>query len=97
MKAFYIFCVVTVAIGFGAILQAVQAPAPAAGGRGQGGQRGAAAPANAAAVTSATPNAGNGTLIGGSILPDNSRLATIEQRNGKWVIVTSKGEIYAHD
>ncbi|KAA0699503.1 flagellar protein [Neorhizobium sp. P12A] len=33
----------------------------------------------------------------GSILPDNSRLATIEQRNGKWVIVTSKGEIYAHD
>ncbi|MGN7292305.1 flagellar protein [Rhizobium sp. SAFR-030] len=30
----------------------------------------------------------------GSILPDNSRLATIEQREGRWVIVTSKGEIY---
>jgi hypothetical protein len=33
----------------------------------------------------------------GSILPDNSKLATIEQRDGKWVIITSKGEIYAHD
>jgi hypothetical protein len=33
----------------------------------------------------------------GSILPDNSRLATIEQRGGKWVIVTSKGETYAND
>lgn len=33
----------------------------------------------------------------GSILPDNSRLATIEQRDGKWVIVTSKGDIYAKD
>ncbi|MDO1581006.1 flagellar protein [Rhizobium oryzicola] len=30
----------------------------------------------------------------GSILPDNSRLATIEQRQGKWVIVTSNGEVY---
>ncbi|MCO5732998.1 flagellar protein [Rhizobium sp. SSA_523] len=30
----------------------------------------------------------------GSILPDNSRLATIEQRDGRWVIVTSTGEIY---
>lgn len=30
----------------------------------------------------------------GSILPDNSRLATIEQRDGKWVIVTSSGAIY---
>lgn len=29
----------------------------------------------------------------GSILPDNSRLATIEQRDGRWVIVTSKGEV----
>lgn len=29
----------------------------------------------------------------GSILPDNSRLATIEQRNGRWVIVTSNGDI----
>jgi len=30
----------------------------------------------------------------GSILPDNSRLASLEQRNGKWVIITSAGEIY---
>jgi hypothetical protein len=30
----------------------------------------------------------------GSILPDNSKLATIEQRDGNWVIVTSAGEIY---
>ena len=30
----------------------------------------------------------------GSILPDNSRLATIEQQDGRWVIVTSNGEIY---
>jgi hypothetical protein len=30
----------------------------------------------------------------GSILPDQSRLATIEQRDGKWVIVTSKGDTY---
>lgn len=30
----------------------------------------------------------------GSILPDNSKLATIEQRDGKWVIVTSVGEVY---
>ncbi|MFD1744824.1 flagellar protein [Rhizobium helianthi] len=29
----------------------------------------------------------------GSILPDNSRLATIEQRDGRWVIVTSNGDI----
>ncbi len=29
----------------------------------------------------------------GSILPDNSRLATLEQRNGRWVMITSKGEI----
>ncbi len=29
----------------------------------------------------------------GSILPDNSRLATLEQRDGKWVIVTSNGEV----
>ena len=33
----------------------------------------------------------------GSILPDNSRLATIEQRGGKWVIVTSTGDVYRHD
>lgn len=30
----------------------------------------------------------------GSVLPDDSRLASIEQRNGKWVIVTSTGEVY---
>ena len=30
----------------------------------------------------------------GSVLPDESRLATIEQRDGKWVIGTSKGDIY---
>lgn len=30
----------------------------------------------------------------GSILPDNSKLATIEQRDDRWVIITSSGEIY---
>jgi hypothetical protein len=30
----------------------------------------------------------------GSILPDNSRLAAMEQRSGKWVIVTSSGDVY---
>ena len=29
----------------------------------------------------------------GSILPDNSRLATLEQREGAWVIVTSNGDV----
>lgn len=29
----------------------------------------------------------------GSILPDNSRLATLEKREGKWVIVTSEGHV----
>jgi hypothetical protein len=29
----------------------------------------------------------------GSILPDNSRLATLEQRDGAWVIVTSNGNV----
>ncbi|MBY5829941.1 flagellar protein [Rhizobium ruizarguesonis] len=33
----------------------------------------------------------------GSILPDESRLATLEQRDGKWVIVTSKGETYQNN
>ncbi len=33
----------------------------------------------------------------GSILPDNSRVATLEQREGKWVIVTSTGEIYENN
>lgn len=30
----------------------------------------------------------------GSILPDNSKLATLEQRSGRWVIITSSGEVY---
>ncbi|WP_331375045.1 flagellar protein [Sinorhizobium chiapasense] len=30
----------------------------------------------------------------GSILPDNSRLATFQERNGRWVMITSRGEIY---
>jgi hypothetical protein len=30
----------------------------------------------------------------GSILPDNSRLATFEQRDGRWVMITSRGEAY---
>ncbi|WP_420410616.1 flagellar protein [Hoeflea sp.] len=29
----------------------------------------------------------------GSVLPDNSRLARLEQRDGNWVIVTSNGEV----
>lgn len=29
----------------------------------------------------------------GSVLPDNSRLATLEQRDGDWMIVTSKGDV----
>lgn len=29
----------------------------------------------------------------GSVLPDNSRLATLEQRDGNWVIITSNGEV----
>jgi len=29
----------------------------------------------------------------GSVLPDNSRLATLEQRDGQWVIITSNGEV----
>lgn len=33
----------------------------------------------------------------GSILPDNSRVATLEQRDGKWVIVTSTGEVYQNN
>ncbi|WP_324762903.1 flagellar protein [Sinorhizobium meliloti] len=31
----------------------------------------------------------------GSVLPDNSRLATFEERDGRWVMITSKGEIFA--
>lgn len=30
----------------------------------------------------------------GSILPDNSKVATLEQRGGRWVIITSAGEVY---
>lgn len=30
----------------------------------------------------------------GSILPDSSRLATLEERDGEWVIVTSNGDVY---
>nr|WP_222857894.1 flagellar protein [Rhizobium cauense] len=30
----------------------------------------------------------------GSILPDESKLATLEERDGKWVIITSKGDVY---
>lgn len=30
----------------------------------------------------------------GSVLPDNSRLATFEQRDGQWVMITSRGEVY---
>ncbi|MDO9416067.1 flagellar protein [Pararhizobium sp.] len=30
----------------------------------------------------------------GSILPDNSRLATIEKRKDEWVIVTSNGDVF---
>lgn len=33
----------------------------------------------------------------GSILPDNSRVATLEQRDGKWVIVSSTGAVYEPD
>lgn len=30
----------------------------------------------------------------GAVLPDNSRLATLEQRDGRWVMITSNGDIY---
>ncbi|TCU18853.1 flagellar protein [Rhizobium sullae] len=33
----------------------------------------------------------------GSILPDESRLATLEARDGKWVIVTSRGQVYQNN
>jgi len=69
MKPFYIKLAACLAVISGMALQAAQTPAPGAG-RGQGGGRGAAAPANAAAIAGATANAGNGSLIGGSILPD---------------------------
>ncbi|MNT02685.1 hypothetical protein D3C72_1371910 [compost metagenome] len=33
----------------------------------------------------------------GSILPDNSRLATLEERDGRWVMITSSGDVYRAD
>lgn len=33
----------------------------------------------------------------GSILPDNTRLATLEERDGHWVMITSNGEVYKAD
>ncbi|MEZ2132278.1 MULTISPECIES: flagellar protein [unclassified Sinorhizobium] len=33
----------------------------------------------------------------GSILPDESKLAALEQRDGKWVIVTSRGDVYGNN
>src|SRR5205823_8729165 len=70
MKALYIAVVALVVLSFGAFVFVAQGPAPAAGARGQGGARGGGGAANAAAVLSATPNAANGGLIGGSTLPD---------------------------
>jgi hypothetical protein len=29
----------------------------------------------------------------GSVLPDSSRVSAIEQRGGKWVLVTSTGQV----
>lgn len=29
----------------------------------------------------------------GGVLPDNSRLSTLEQRDGRWVMITSKGDV----
>ncbi len=29
----------------------------------------------------------------GGVLPDNSRLSTLEQRDGRWVMITSKGDL----
>lgn len=30
----------------------------------------------------------------GAVLPDNSRLATLEQRDGRWVMITSNGDVH---
>ncbi len=30
----------------------------------------------------------------GAVLPDNSRLATLEERDGQWVLITSKGQVF---
>jgi 2-keto-3-deoxy-L-rhamnonate aldolase RhmA len=70
MRPFYLKLVACLAVVSGVVLHAAQAPAPAAGQRGQGGGRGGGGAANAAAIAAATPNAGNGGLIGGSTLPE---------------------------
>jgi len=87
MKPLFLKLAACLAVVSGFVLQAAQAPAPAAGGRGQGGGRGGAgggAPANAAAITAATPNAGNGALIGGSTLPDKP-----DARGWGWMVKAS--------
>ncbi|MDQ0319149.1 hypothetical protein QO002_001287 [Pararhizobium capsulatum DSM 1112] len=33
----------------------------------------------------------------GGVLPDNSRLSTLEQRDGRWVMITSKGDLIQAD
>lgn len=38
-------------------------------------------------------NAGLWVVQAGSVLPDSSKVASIEQRNGKWVLVTSRDEV----
>src|SRR5262245_55889880 len=83
MRPFYLKLAVSLAIISGVVVHAAQAPAPAAGARGQGagGGRGGAAAANAAAIAAATPNAGNGSLIGGSILPDK-----VDARGWGWQV-----------
>src|SRR5438552_468017 len=70
MKPSSKWMIAAVPIGLGLVTQAAQGPAPAGGARGQGGGRGGGGAANAAAIVAATPNAGNGGLIGGSTLPD---------------------------
>jgi 2-keto-3-deoxy-L-rhamnonate aldolase RhmA len=74
MKASFIWMVAALAIGLGVVEAAQQGPAPGQGARGQAGGQGQAGrgrgATNAAAIASATPNAANGTLIGGSIVPD---------------------------
>ena len=70
MRALYLIMVASAVLGLGMAIYAGQGPAPAAGARGQGGGRGGGGAANAAAIAAATPNDGNGGLIGGSTLPD---------------------------
>ena len=70
MRSFYLKVAVCLAVVSGIVVEAAQqAPAPQGGRGGGGGGRGGGG-ANAAAIASATPNAGNGGLVGGSILPD---------------------------